>query len=176
MTLRLVSKWAWLNLAAVCGLFLAGFGCVSEGPRRSSAPSVAVKGPVEQIHMLTGPAALDFDRVPGPDGFGVRIYASSSRTPATVVISSGVLEIVMFDGVLKGTNAPSAKPLRVWSFPASELKNYEQRTSIGVAYVLSLRWGEARPARDKITILARYLPPKGTPLSSGASAISVAVK
>jgi hypothetical protein len=149
---------------------------VSDGPRRPSGPPAATKGPVEQLHLLTGPAALDLDQVPGPDGFAARVYASSGQTSATVVLSQGTLEILMFDGLLKDTNAAAATPLRVWTFPAGQLRKYEQRTSVGVAYVLTLLWGESRPTQSRVTVAARYLPAKGPPLSSGASTISVALK
>lgn len=151
------------------------FGCVSDRPTPGGATSSS-KGPVEQLHVLTGPTALNFDQVPGPDGFMARVYAASSRSAATVPILNGTLEVLMFDGVLKDENPTNSKPLRVWTYTASELKPFGQRASIGFAYVLTLAWGEARPTQDKITIVARYVPPRGLPIYSGPTSISLAIK
>lgn len=150
-------------------------GCVSDRPQPSRRPPASVKGPIVQIHLLTAPTALDFDRAPGPDGFAVRVYATSPKTPNTVLISRGRLEVLMYDG-LPGTNAADIKPRQVWAFSAEELKQFEVRSPIGVAYDLTLLWGQAAPTQPWVTLQVRYLPPSGPPLYSGSSAVSVAVK
>lgn len=150
-------------------------GCVSDRPQPSRRPPAPVKGPITQIHLLTGPTALDFDRAPGPDGFAVRVYATSPKTTSTVLISRGRLEVLMYDG-LQQTNAAAAQPRQVWAFSAEELKPFEVRSPIGVAYDLTLLWGPAAPRQPWVTLQARYLPPSGPPLYSGSSAVSVAVK
>jgi len=153
-------------------------GCVSDRPRPKSRPPAAVKGPIAQIHLLTGPTALDFDQLPGPDGFAVRLYATSPKTPNTVVIARGRVEVLMYDGLQQPqqTNAVTVQPRQVWTFSAEELKHFEVRSPIGVAYDLTLLWGQARPTQAWVTLVARYVPVQGLPLYSGASAVSVAVK
>ena len=165
-TRRVLIAWgvAWLLV-----------GCVSDR-RTPGAAAGGSKGPVEQIHVLTGPTALNFDQLPGPDGFMARVYATSTKSAATVPIQNGTLEVLMFDGVLKDENPASSKPLRVWTYPANELKPYGQRASVGFAYVLTFLWGDARPTQDKITIVARYVPPRGSPIYSGPTSISIAIK
>lgn len=164
--------WAWAG--AGLGLLWALCGCVSDRPQPSRRPPAPVKGPITQIHLLTGPTALDFDRVPGPDGFAVRVYATSPKTPSTVLISRGRLEVLMYDG-LHTTNA-ATQPRQVWAFSAEELKQFEVHSPIGVAYDLTLLWGQAAPTQPWVTLQARYLPPAGPALYSGSSAVSVAVK
>lgn len=160
-------------LACACVWTLSG--CVSDRPSPSRRPSNA-RGPVGQLHLLTGPTALNLDHVPGADGFAVRVYASSSKSAATVAITEGKLEILMFDGVLKAQEASVTKPLHVWSYPANELKTFMQRGAVGAVYVLTLPWGESKPSEERISVMARYHPVKGTPIDSGPSTISVAVK
>jgi hypothetical protein len=168
---RFAGLAAWLFVAV-----LALTSCVSDRPQVAPRPPAPARGPVTQLHLLASPVALNLDQTPGPDGFGVRVYASSSRTSAAVVIARGTLEVLMFDGLLKDTNAATATPRRVWSFPQTELKKHEQPGSFGVAYVLTLPWGDTPPTQSRVTLVARYLPPKGAPIYSGASAIPVALK
>jgi hypothetical protein len=172
---RLVRGSARLNLIGAFALSLSFLGCVSDRPPPPGRVG-RTKGPIDQIHLTTGTTALNLDRVPGPDGFGVRVFASSSQTPMAVVILSGTLEILMFDGLLKETNAASAKPLRIWTYTPADLKNCAQNSVVGMAYLLTPLWGDAKPTQHRITLVARYVPKKGVPIYSAASAISVAVK
>ena len=174
-THKLVPGSTWRSVLIAWGLAWMLVGCVSDR-RAPTGAAPSSKGPVEQIHVITGPTALNFDQVPGPDGFQARVYATSAKGAATVSIVNGTLEVMMFDGLLKDENPASAKSLRVWTYTASELKRYGQKTSVGFAYVLTLLWGEARPTQDKITIVARYVPQRGLPIYSGPTSISIAIK
>ena len=160
-------------LACVCGLMLTA--CVSDRPAPGRRPSSG-RGPVRQLHLWTGPTALNLDQAPGADGFAIRVYASSAKSAATVAIANGTLEILMFDGALKEEPPEGTKPLRVWTYSASELKPYTQRGAVGVLYMLTLPWGDSKPTQERITVMARFHPEKGAPIDSGPSTISVAVK
>ncbi len=172
---RGVRGWGRPILLGACALSLAWVGCVSDRPA-SPGRLASAKGPIEQIHLISGPTALDLDNVPGPDGFGIRIYASNSKTPATVIIAHGTLEILMFDGLVKDANYAAVKPLRVWTFPAADLKKYAVKSSVGTAYDLTLVWDGTKPTQPRITIVARFTPQKGPPIYSGPSSISAAVR
>lgn len=79
---------------------------------------------------------------------------------------------MMFDGLLSGTtNAP--QPLCTWKYAAEELPRYELKGAVGTGYQLSPLWGENRPVRNRITVVARYLSPAGFTLASAPSVISV---
>jgi len=160
---------------AVGCLGLVLMGCISDRPMPKTVPG-RLKGPIDQIHLLTGPTALNLDQAPGPDGFMVRVYATSPKTAATVVIGAGTLEVLMFEGVLKNGDPVSAKPLHVWTYSADELTSNAQRGAVGIVYLLTLLWGDAKPAESRVTLMARYLPSKGTPIHSGPTSISVGVK
>jgi hypothetical protein len=126
--------------------------------------------------LLTTPVALNLDRTPGPDGFGARVYAAHHRVPKPVSILAGTFEILMYDGLVKEADPLRVQPLRVWTYAASDLKPLAQETSVGQSYRFALPWGEARPTRDQITVIARLTLPGAPPVYSAASTILVSVK
>jgi hypothetical protein len=69
-------------------------GCAHGGGRGAGA--------VSEVHLFGVPVALNLDGMPGPDGIGVRIYASGSTVARGVEIRQGVLEVLMFDGSVDG--------------------------------------------------------------------------
>lgn len=126
------------------------------------------------------PLALNLDDVPGPDGFAVRIFYSRTTRARGIPITSGTVEILMFDGVLMdaalgGTAAALPVPLRVWPFTAEQLKPFSTRTSLGIGYQFVLRWDDKKPTGDHLTVVARYLPSRGPALLSTPSSISTGI-
>lgn len=119
--------------------------------------------------------AVDVDGRPGPDGFGVRLYASHRRAKEATPIESGTLELMMFDGRLAGGELEAATPLKTWRFAAQELKARAQKTEIGTSYRFILSWGAQRPTKGTITIVARYEPLRGRPVRSGPGTIPMAL-
>ena len=118
------------------------------------------------------PLALNLDDVPGLDGFAVRVFYSRSTRAHGIPITSGTLEILMFDGAPVGTTAAFPVPLRIWPFTAEQLKQFSTRTSLGVGYQLVLCWGDSQPTGDHLTVVARYRPSTGPALLSPPSSIS----
>jgi hypothetical protein len=153
-------------------LILIGLtGCAfrSPAPRasRSSAPAI------DHVHLICRPAAANFDSEPGPDGIGVTLYASSPAEPKTVRIAEGTLQVLLFDGVVADDAISGLEPFRVWTFTAEDLQQLRFMGSLGVCYPLSLRWGDAKPAQARMTVIARYTPPFGAVLQSAAGVISM---
>jgi hypothetical protein len=145
-------------------------GC-SAPPAR---PAGAIPGEIVELHMLTMPMALNLDSEPGADGFVVKIYAVRQQEPKPAPLKEGSVEILMYDGTISGRIPDDARPLRTWKFTATELSQYQFRTAIGIGYSLKVEWGEQRPTKDRVTIAARYLPAKGSPVTSAAHSIAVA--
>lgn len=140
-------------------------GCASDGPLTSH-------GPITELNMLAVPVALNLDGLPGPDTVAVKIYAGNPREAKPVPITSGSLELLMFDGLLKkSTNAPT--PLQIWTFPARQLKRYEFKASIGTGYELTASWTTNKPRAAKITLISRYVPDSGAPIYSSPGTISI---
>jgi hypothetical protein len=154
---------AWTVLLA---LVLAA-GCAS-GPGRV--------GRIDSLHVFSVPVALDLDGLPGPDGFGVTLYASKAAAARGVPITAGKIEIMMFDGAPQEDKKTNATPRRVWSYSSGELKNQVIRTSLGTGYRFAPRWGEVPPLQSRITIVARYLPPDGPAVQSAPTTIAVTSK
>jgi hypothetical protein len=152
------------SVCALAALILLLTGCAAG--RRGSASTI------NELHLFGLPTTLHLDHKPEPDGFAVRVYASNHQHAKGIPIKQGSLEILMFDGAVNTQSNPLPKPRRVWNFDADQLKSYSGTSKIGLGYRFALRWDDAAPTRDRITILARYQSPRG-PISSAPSAISL---
>jgi hypothetical protein len=130
----------------------------------------------EEIHLFGVPSALNLDSIPGPDGVGVRIYASTATVAKGLAIRSGTLEILMFDTPGQAANPEGNKPRHMWAFTPNQLKQVSGETSMGLGYRLALPWGADKPAGHSVTVIARYLPRKGKPIYSSPSTIGLTVK
>jgi hypothetical protein len=132
-------------------------------------------GPVAFLNVITAPVALNMDNAPGPDGFSVRVFATDPTHPKPVRIQDGQLEVIMFDGTFYGrTNVPP--PLRVWTFPAMDLRQYEFTARIGTGYNFNLLWGTNVPTKRMISIAARYTAPDNHVVTSRPSSVAVVAK
>jgi hypothetical protein len=127
--------------------------------------------PLDQLHLLSVPIAVNFDNAPGADGFAIKVYASRQDVPKPVAISNGSVEILMFDGVVRAGELNKVQPLRTWSFDTAALRARQYRTSIGVGYQFAISWGDAKPTAGHITVLARYRAADGRSLTSLPSSI-----
>ena len=156
--------WYW----CACLLILGGSpGC------RTLAP--ASKAPIDQLHLLLTSIALNLDSKPGPDGVGVRIYASHRGDTTAIPITQGDLDILIFDGEVTLKDLLTQKPLHTSSYPASKLKPHLQITSIGTSYRFATVWGQNKPTGDRVTLIARYTPPKGQPVYSAPGSVPLSV-
>jgi hypothetical protein len=133
-------------------------------------------GAVAELHLFGVPVALNLDGVPGPDGIGVRIYASTSDVARGVEIRQGVLEVLMFEGAVGADEVRLRQPRKVWSLGADALKVFTADTSLGVGYQLALRWENAAPRTPVATVVARYRGTGGKEFWSASNTISVALK
>lgn len=146
------------------------FGCVTEKP--ASTASTAVNGPITQLTLLAAPVALNLDGLPGTESMLVKVYAGTAQSSKLVPITSGALDLIAFEGVLKkSTNPP--QPFKTWTFTASELRRRQFKASIGTGYEITAAWPGLKPNADRITIIARYQPATGRPVYSSASTISL---
>lgn len=121
---------------------------------------------IDSLHVFTVPVALDLDGTPGPDAFGLTLYASAASAARGVPLTTGRIEIQMYDGALPPGGSAGAVPLRVWSFAAADLKKLGVKTSLGTGYRFTLRWNETPPRQDRITLVARHVPARGAAIQS----------
>jgi len=179
------SSWRPWVLAARClGLFPVLFlllllGCVSDPTPLKKKPvnlPLPSRYSIDELHLLTMPAALNLDQTSGPDAFAVKVYAGSLSYPKPVPIREGTLEILMFDGVLKSGETASVKPLKIWQYTVAELKAHAFNTSIGICYQFTPQWGTNAPQQDRITIVGRYFSPSNAQIVTVPSTVEMNVK
>jgi hypothetical protein len=167
-----------LRLVACCCLAMASWtGCVSDRPAPPRPAKAATgTGGIEEINLLAIPVALNLDDAPGVDGFVIKIFASNRKRPKPLLIESGQIEIMMFDGVPIAVPGAPPQPLRVWKYSAAELKRFATEGSIGTSYQIAQRWGDAKPSSTRISVVVRYTTPAGGSILSAPSIISAALK
>jgi hypothetical protein len=153
--------------AAVGAAAVLAAGCAT-GPGRANG--------IDALHVFSVPVALDLDGLPGPDGFGLTLYASAATVAKGIPITTGRTEILMFDGALESDAKTNAAPRRVWSFTPADLKSYAIKTSLGTGYRLTPRWGDTPPLGNRITIVARFVPSRQTSVQSAPTTITVIAK
>ena len=141
-----------------------------------SSTDTTTKTGIDQLHLLVTSVALNVDDQPGPDGVGVRIYASRRERAEALPIASGTLDILMFDGNLPLDQLRSAQPRHTWSYPAEKLKPYIQKTTIGISYRFAALWGEDKPTADRVTFVARHTSPNAKQAYSAPSSIQLSLK
>ena len=163
----LLGKSPWPLALLTLSLALAASGCSSlSGGGRA----------VGELHLFGVSAPLNLDTRPGPDGVGVRLYASVAGGTEGIPIREGMLEVLMFDGSVSTAAARSHEPLKIWNFDAKALTAFEGKTSLGLGYQLALRWTPAVPRQQAVTIIARYLPPEGPEVWSTSNIVPLLTK
>src|SRR5687768_11693122 len=100
-----------LSYKAMVLCILSSFWMSCSGPKSAvKRPARVSGGKVEELHLFGAPVALNLDGVPGPDGVGVRVYASARKVSRGIPITSGLLELLIFDGPLTSTNNIEVSP------------------------------------------------------------------
>ncbi len=166
------SKWPLKGRLLCMSSLVLLLGCAGV-KREKSAPKESGPAAIDQINLLAIPYAVDFDQVAGPDGFVVKVYGGSRNRPKPVPILAGSLELLMYEGIFRGADLNTSKPRHAWKYSAEQLKGYIGKTSIGPAYELAVRWGDAKPLTDRISVIARFISADGVTVYSAPSVISV---
>lgn len=123
--------------------------------------------------MFGVPVALELDGKPGPDGIGVRIYASARGTAHGLPIRRGTLDVLMFEGMVDTRLIGTMPAQQVWSFSPAQLQGMSAATSLGMGYQLALRWEKAPPREPIVTVVARYRSPEGRIIYSSSDTIPI---
>lgn len=164
-----IARRAALLLALVdVALGLATGGCAS-GPGRVALPRPAATA-IRELHLFGLPTALNLDAIPGADGVVVKLYAAAPQQPKAVPIAAGVLELVAYDGPFDP--ARPLAPFHAWRFEAADLVPHKVTTVLGTGYDLVLSWTPKRLAHDRVTVVARWHPPRGPVVTSAPSTIA----
>lgn len=148
----------------------AWLGCAAPKIRRPTGDRLT------ELHLFGVPVALELNGRPGPDGLGVRIYATAGPAARGIAIRRGTLDILMFEGPVDPALIASLPAQQVWSFSAANLSTLAAETSLGIGYQLALRWEKAPPREPLVTVVARYRSPEGQIFYSTADAIAISPK
>lgn len=157
-------------LAAV--LFLPGCGTTNSGGNKT-AKAVFSASRVDELSLVTMPMAIGVNNQQGVDGIAIKVYASSRRAPKPQPIKEGILDVLMYDGIVQASQPANRPPRHQWTFSPSDLTRYTVTATIGTGYLLALSWGADQPQDDKITVIVRHTPAQGPPVYSAPSYISI---
>ena len=153
-------------------VFASLAGCNTSGQRKVSPNPPPPVDEIDRIFLQTSPNAINWDGKPGPDGLEVyvHLFRYSKGLPVTV---RGSLEFVLYEGVIGVKDLASAKPFRSWRFNGKELNSHRIRIMTGWGYAMRLGWGQAAPTASAVTLLVRYISPKGRSVCSDPIAIPI---
>lgn len=155
-----------LAIIVVLGAMVVLSGCRSAGFARKLS--------VDGLQLLGTPLAMNMDNKPGADGMGVRVYAMNKAANETVRITTGTLELILYDGALRAESLAAEKPLRVWTYTASQLRRHEQKSAIGFSYAFVPMWTDTPPRHTRVTVVARYTNAPGTVVYSAPVSVPLA--
>ena len=157
-------------------LFVGGLvGCaMGPGRKKLNRPPEPVAS-VDRITILSLPAAINLDNVPGADGLRVKVYLFQLAQPKPV-IAAGTLEFLLYENKINRSDLHTKRPLKVWSFPAEKLRMYLVPSMVGWCYAMELRWGVEAPKADSISLAARYDSPNGRTIYSTPVVIAMGQK
>ena len=158
-----MTRWHSSLPLAATALAWALSGCT--GPQTISARPPSPVDQADRIVIECTSVAVNWDNRPGPDGLPVRVHVfrQAGKLPVTV---KGRLEFVLYEGLVSPDETAKAKPFRSWRLEGEQLRSCLGRSPYGWGYVVPLAWGAAAPRTAWVTLLARYVPRKGAPISA----------
>ena len=126
----------------------------------SANPPRAVQK-VDQIDLsLIPPTPLNWDDDPGLDGFQVQVFFWRQDEKLSVTID-GTLEFLLYEGRCTAAELVGKKPFHTWTFKNPELSTFLGKSMVGWGYAMRLDWGQHVPTTRTVTLVARYIPPRG---------------
>ena len=148
------------------GLLLAALaavaGCPPMGP-----PTPAGVSHVDKVMLMTSPAPINWDALPGADGFQARVLLFQVDQDSPVLLAAGTLEFLLFPDHVSDDELVKGKPFLKWAFPADVLAGHRAQGRAGWIYNFRLPWGTDRPKCAIVTLVARFVPPDdGQPVYS----------
>lgn len=150
------------------GLLLAALatvaGCPPMGP-----PTPAGVSHVDKVMLMASPAPINWDALPGADGFQARVFVFQfdDHPHVPVLLAAGTLEFLLFQDHVSDDELVKGKPFLKWAFPADVLADHRAQGRIGWVHKFRLPWGTDPPKCATVTLVARFVPPDdGQPVYS----------
>lgn len=170
MTVR--RRWAWTMTAA---LMLGGCGGAGmEGFGLSDKPGPPRVQRVDGLNLWASAMMTDVDGKPGADGISVRLtmyqVAGGKVRP---VSGDNSVELLVFDGGIRGRDLGTAEPLYAWRFTPTDLRPFLSRYYGLWCYEMSIQWDEVAPDSAVVTAVGRYRNPSGEFLYSAPTTVRI---
>jgi len=160
----MTSRSITIALPTAVALVAAAVGCNSRSKTPGDRPPAAVDH-VDRFAIPTSPHPLNWDAEPGSDGLAVQVFFERRSVGPLPVAVTGTIEFMLYEGALTA-GQEAATPLHTWNFTGAELPGYAVRAAWGWGYAMRLGWGAKRPKTSSVTLLARYIPPTGSPVDA----------
>jgi len=159
----------WGRSLLVAFLIATGCGTTGKGPAGDGAE-------VDSLVLRAPPAPLNLDGQPGSDGLVVIIHAFRRGTARPVELSSGTLEVLLYDGIPAEPIPETVRPRLTRSLSAAQLPARRANSRYGVGYRALLDWRHDRPTTGHITIVARHVAPSGRVAASAPVSIALKIR
>ena len=167
MTVKRMSPCLDRSFSVLLSAFLLLIGC-------ETLSSLGGSDRIDNLFLLSSPAALNLDGRPGSDGFTIQLYAYQEEISKGLPITSGELEIALYDG--RVTDSADAKLRNSWKFAPDRLEPQQVQTSFGTGYFFVLRWEHDDSPDGDVTVVVRYTDESGSAISSAPITLAVEVK
>jgi len=140
-------------------------GCQTTPVTVSSLPPRPVDKVDKVALRLSPPMPLNWDDMPGLDGFQAQVNLFQLDRPLSVTVD-GALEFMLYEGHGTAQVLAGKEPFRTWSFQGPDLRRCLGKSLFGWGYAMRLGWGGGAPRSSSVTLIARYRPVKGRDVSS----------
>lgn len=159
-----------IQLVGTIGLaaLLVLTGCAAAG---SAGRGSAQGSEVRELRVLTSPAPVVIGEGTQPNGVWTQVYALGSGGSRGIELPPGTLELLLFDGQIRRDDEDPSEPYVHIRHRSDAIASAASRAVAGVRYTLPVRWGDRRPDSGVMTLVVRFTPDGGEPVSS--SAVSV---
>ena len=152
------------------GLALLLLATLTACATRTDSPRPPAATAISELNLLGLPMAVNLDAQPGADGVVVKLFATSRASPRAVPIRSGILEISAYPESPDPAGLPP--PFHRWTFTPVDLAPHAFNTALGTGYNLILDWRPRSFPADRVSVIARYQPDQGPPVTSAPSSIT----
>ena len=130
---------------------------------------------VDKVNLLSHPAPVNFDELPGPDGFKVQVFMFQNSKPEPVLVT-GTVQFLLFEKNVTAEEMSSLEPCLVWTYSGDKLTQHAVRSRIGWGYAANLRWGTHKPTSTSVSLAALYRSPDGRAVYSEPVVIPMSIK
>lgn len=122
---------------------------------------------MKALNLLVMPKGVYLDAQKGADAVAVQLFAQPTEAYKFKYIQKGTLELIVLDGYVQHPDDKIPPILQTWRYAPKDLKKYEKKTAVGESYEILLVWDkDKQPTAEKVTVLARYIDPKGKAIYS----------